>query len=256
MASLGHLTAGIAHEIKNPLNFVNNFAALNAELFDDLHDALKGGNMDEAEALLPDLRSNMDRIETHGRRADAIVHAMMQHASGRSGQRVATDLNQLVSEHIDLAYHGKRAQVSDFNIEIKRDLDMDTGDVEVVPQEIGRVLLNLLGNAFDAVQEKVTRSDGGSRPAVKVTTHKVEGQVEIQVVDNGPGIAQEIRSQIFEPFFTTKPTGSGTGLGLSLSYDIVTQGHGGTLTVESEEGEGATFIVTLPVIHTVPDSGA
>ena len=247
MASLGQLTAGIAHEIKNPLNFINNFAGLNAELFDDLHDALKDGDMEEVEALLSNLRLNAGRIETHGRRADAIVHAMMQHTSGRSGRRTATDLNGLVSEHIDLAYHGRLAQVSDFNVEIKRDLDTDAGDVEVVPQEIGQVLLNLLGNAFDAVQEKTSTSDGSYRPAVKVTMHKVDGQVVIQIADNGPGIAQEVRSRIFEPFFTTKPAGTGTGLGLSLSYDIITQGHGGTLTVESEEGQGATFIITLPV---------
>jgi signal transduction histidine kinase len=166
-----------------------------------------------------------------------------------------TDINHLVSEYIDLAYHGKRAQVPELAVEIERSLDDEVGTLEVVPQEIGRVLLNLLGNAFDAVHEHAARVNGAYQPTVSVSTRQVEGQVEIRVSDNGPGLPQDIRDRIFEPFFTTKPTGQrSTGLGLSLSYDIVTQGHGGTLTVESEEGQGATFIVTLPVNPTEADS--
>ena len=203
--------------------------------------------MTDLEDLLNDLKQNAEKINEHGQRADGIVHGMMQHASGGTGQREMTDINQLVSEHIDLAYHGKRAHVPDLQIEIERDLEGDVGTVEVVPQEIGRVLLNLLGNAFDAVHEHAIEIDGAYEPTVTVSTRQNDGSVEIRVMDNGPGIPAEIKGRIFEPFFTTKPTGSGTGLGLSLSYDIVTQGHGGMLTVESEEGHGATFIVTLPM---------
>ncbi len=244
MASLGALTAGIAHEIKNPLNFVNNFAEINEELADELLEALHNG--EDLEAIIADLKQNAQVIAHHGKRADGIVHAMMQHASGGTGQREATDINQLVSEHIDLAYHGKRAQMTGFNATLKHELDVQAGTVDMVPQEIGRVLLNLLGNAFDAVYEHAASVNGAYEPTVTVSTHKVDGQVEIRVSDNGLGIPAEIQEKIFEPFFTTKPTGSGTGLGLSLSYDIVTQGHGGTLTVESTEGEGATFVITLP----------
>jgi len=196
------------------------------------------------------MKQNAQVIAQHGKRADGIVQAMMQHASGGTGQREPTDLNALVSEHIDLAYHGKRAQLPDLKVEIERDLDAGTGTVAVVPQEIGRVLLNLLGNAFDAVYEQATVTNGARVPTVTVTTRRADGHVEIRVSDNGPGIPADIREKIFEPFFTTKPTGRGsTGLGLSLSYDIVAQGHGGTLTVESVPGEGATFVVTLPVTH-------
>jgi signal transduction histidine kinase len=254
MASLGQLTAGIAHEIKNPLNFVNNFAQLSTELADEITEELDA-HPDQTVAevreyldeLLADLRLNTEKIEEHGRRANGIVHAMMQHASAGTGQRESTDINALVSEHIDLAYHGKRAQVPGFHATLERELDAEAGTVEVVPQEIGRVLLNLLGNAFDAVHEHALSVNGQYEPTVTVSTRQVDGQLEIRVCDNGPGIPSEIRNRIFEPFFTTKPTGSGTGLGLSLSYDIVTQGHGGRLTVESTEGEGATFVITLPM---------
>ena len=245
MASLGRLTAGIAHEIKNPLNFVNNFAEINEELAQELREALaKGENVDD---LLADLEQNAQVIAQHGKRADGIVHAMMQHASGGTGQREPTDINALVEEQLNLAYHGKLALMTGFNVTLKRNLDAEAGTVEVVPQEIGRVLLNLLGNAFDAVHEHAVSVNGAYEPTVTVSTRQVEGQLEIRVSDNGPGIPREIREKIFEPFFTTKPTGRGTGLGLSLSYDIVTQGHGGTLTVESTEGEGATFVITLPM---------
>ncbi len=244
MASLGQLTAGIAHEIKNPLNFVNNFAEINEELADELREALANG--ESVDDLLNDLKQNAQVIAQHGKRADGIVHAMMQHASGGTGQREPTDINALVSEHIELAYHGKRAQVPGLQVEIERSLGERVGQLEIVPQDIGRVLLNLLGNAFDAVHEHAAGAGGSHAPTVTVSTRQVDGQLEIRVADNGPGIPAEIQDRIFEPFFTTKPTGSGTGLGLSLSYDIVTQGHGGTLTVESKEGEGATFVITLP----------
>jgi signal transduction histidine kinase len=246
MASLGALTAGIAHEIKNPLNFINNFSELNEELTRDLGGALDKGDLKEVRALLADPEQNERMINEHGRRADGIVHAMMQHASAGSNQREATDLNALVSDHIDLAYHGKRALHPDFAVDIQRDLCGDVGTVDVVPKEIGRVLLNLLGNAFDAVRERTISVNGQYTPTVRVTTLQRNGRLEIRVSDNGPGIPAGIREKIFEPFFTTKPAGSGTGLGLSLSYDIVTQGHGGSLDLESNGGDETTFIVTLP----------
>ena len=257
MASLGQLTARIAHEIKNPLNFVNNFAEIVGEMVGELDEELEtlepelpDGAAHTFKEILADLRVNSANIEKHGKRADGIVHAMMQHASGGSGEREATDINHLVSEHIELAYHGKRAQMPGLQVKIKRDLGAEAGTVEMVPQEIGRVLLNLLGNAFDAVHEKADTGQGDIEkeyvPTVTVSTRRVNDTVEIRVADNGPGIPIELKEKIYEPFFTTKPTGSGTGLGLSLSYDIVTQGHGGALTVESKEGEGATFVIMLP----------
>ena len=254
MVSLGELTAGIAHEIKNPLNFINNFAELNIELADELREALQNG--EDLDTILSDLKQNAQVIAQHGKRADRVVNAMMQHASSGTGIRELVDINQLVSEHIDLAYHGspghnpthvsKHGQDSDFSVEIIRDLDADAGVIELVPQEIGRVVLNLLSNAFDTVQERSQAAEEGYQPKVQVSTSRSNGHVEVRITDNGSGISPEIREKIFEPFFTTKPTGSGTGLGLSLSYDIVTQGHGGTLMVESREGRGAIFIITLP----------
>ncbi len=253
MASLGQLTAGIAHEIKNPLNFVNNFAQLSTELTDEFVEKLDA-NADKTIAevryelndLLADLRTNNAKINEHGKRADSIVKSMMQHARGGKGECQPTDVNALVEEYINLTYHGMRAKVLDFNVSIERDFGKIDGKVEMVPQEIGRVLLNLLGNAFDAVREQKQPADGAYSPKVTVATRSVNGHVEIRVSDNGCGIPDELREKIFEPFFTTKPTGSGTGLGLSLSYDIITQAHGGTLTMESTSGEGATFIITLP----------
>ncbi|WP_457654745.1 tetratricopeptide repeat protein [Rhodocaloribacter sp.] len=248
MASLGALTAGIAHEIKNPLNFVNNFAELNAELVEELAEILADGpGNDDLHDVLADLKQNSGIIAQHGKRADAIVRSMMAHARGGSGGRETIDLNALVREYVALAYHGKRAQMPEFNVEILSDLGDDVGAVEVAPQELGRVLLNLLGNAFDAVHEHASKLNGTYAPVVTVTTRRHGDRVEIRVTDNGPGIPPDVRAKIFEPFFTTKPTGSGTGLGLSLSYDIVTQGHGGTLTFESTPGAGAAFVVTLPL---------
>ena len=244
MASLGALTAGIAHEIKNPLNFVNNFAGLTQELVEELESE---SDPEEIRSILADLKQNAASIEEHGRRADAIVRSMMDHARGGEQRREEIELNALIAEYVGLAYHGKRAQVPNFNAAIEQELDPGAGRVTVVPQEIGRVLLNLIGNAFDAVYEHAARVNGAFVPTVTVSTRRVDGRVEIVVSDNGPGIPDAIRERIFEPFFTTKPTGAGTGLGLSLSYDIVTQGHGGTLTVESEQGRGATFVVKLPV---------
>ena len=248
MASLGQLTAGIAHEIKNPLNFVNNFAEVSNELVDEIREALTDypEALDAITRILDDLKTSGESIARHGRRADDIVATMMQHASGGSGERVQIDLNRLVEEYVDLAYHGRGAQESDPAITVERNLGDDVGTVELVPQEIGRVLMNLFNNALDAVQERAASESGDYRPLVTVSTRLQGEMVQIQVTDNGGGIKQNILNKIFEPFFTTKPAGSGTGLGLSLSYDIVTQGHNGTLTVVSAEGSGATFTVGLP----------
>ena len=251
MASLGALTAGIAHEIKNPLNFVTNFASLCTELVDELRTALGGGDADEVAALLGDLQVAATKIHEHGLRADGIVRAMMQHARGGSATREVVDLNTVVAEYAALAFHGKRAQSPDFDVAIEYDLHPDVGVVEVVPQEIGRVVLNLVGNALDAAREPGARSDD-QEPLVRVTTRRMENRVEIRVEDNGPGVSGDVREKIFEPFFTTKPTGQGTGLGLSLSYDIVAQGHGGTLEVCCDTGSGAVFVATLPAPLPAP----
>jgi two-component system NtrC family sensor kinase len=261
LASLGQLTAGIAHEIKNPLNFVNNFSQLSRELTQDLEALLQAHRdgpvaeiLEEVEALLGDLRFNADKIYEHGHRADGIVRNMLEHSRSTKGERQPTEVNALVEEYAGLAYHGMQAQDSTFNVMIARDYDAAAETVAMVPQEIGRVLLNLLNNAFYAVHEKADagkemrgEAEAGYTPTVTLSTRRRDDTVEIRVADNGPGIDRDRREKIFEPFFTTKPTGSGTGLGLSLSYDIVTQGHGGTLTVESEEGQGATFVITLPI---------
>ncbi len=256
LASLGQLTAGIAHEIKNPLNFVNNFAEVNEELADELREDLAAHPeaLVAVADLLVDLKQNAQIIGQHGKRADRIVKSMMQHTAIGTGQPERTNINQLVSQHLDLAYHGKRAQVEGLQVQIQRDLSDDVGTVNVIPQEIGRVLLNLLGNAFDAVHDQMTKVNGAYTPTVSASTQQFEDRVEIRVSDNGPGIPEKIQDRIFEPFFTTKPSGAGTGLGLSLSYDIITQGHGGTLTVESEEGQGATFIITLPRNNAAADA--
>jgi signal transduction histidine kinase len=249
LASLGKLTAGIAHEIKNPLNFVNNFAALSQDLIEELRQSLVTGEIDPEE-LLDDLEQNTTKIEEHGRRADAIVTNMMQHARGSKGRREITHLNALVREYTQLAYEDKRTQVPGINIAIEQDLRADVGPVEVVPQEIVRVLLNLVSNAFDAVCERAGEHHERYAPAIKVSTRRVGEQVELRVEDNGTGIPLALRDRIFEPFFTTKLAGRGTGLGLSISYDIITQGHGGLITLESEEGKGATFIVRLPASNS------
>ncbi len=254
MASLGQLTAGIAHEIKNPLNFVNNFAEVNEELARELKELISENRERRIAEVLEDLddiasgvRLNSKHIVQHGKRADAIVQNMMEHATGGTGERYDVGVNKLVNEYVGLSFQAMQVQLPNLTVEIKRDYGEAVGTVEMAPQEMGRALLNLLNNAFEAVHQRAQAADGSYTPTVKVLTRKVDGQVEIRVCDNGGGIPMEIKDKIFEPFFTTKPTGSGTGLGLSLSYDIVTQGHGGTLTVESTEGEGATFVITLPM---------
>jgi signal transduction histidine kinase len=249
MASLGALTAGIAHEIKNPLTFVNNFAELNAELTDELFEELDADpdlRAADLRGVLADMRTNALKIREQGRRADALVRAMVQHASGGTGEREALQVNTMVEEYVNLAYHGMRAQAPGFNVAIVRDYDEAAGSAAWVSQEIGRVLINLLNNAFYAVHERAKHANGTYEPTVTISTRRAEGGVEIRVADNGPGIPAAVRERIFEPFYTTKPTGSGTGLGLSLSYEIVVQDHGGTMTLETESARGATFIVTLP----------
>ena len=245
MASLGQLTAGIAHEIKNPLNFVTNFADLTVELVDELDAA---ADADEQAAILADLRTNAAKIRTHGRRADAIVRAMMAHARSGGGAHDTVDVDALVEEYADLAWHGLKARQPDARVVLARRLAAGGAEAEVAPQEIGRVLINLLDNAFDAVAGQAATADGAYVPTVTVSTQAADGHVEIRVADNGPGLPAALRDRVFEPFFTTKPAGEGTGLGLSLAHDVVTQGHGGTLEVESVEGEGATFVVTLPTL--------
>ncbi|MBD2722984.1 sensor histidine kinase [Hymenobacter armeniacus] len=248
MASLGELTAGIAHEIQNPLNFVNNFAEVSAELVTELEEEREKPDRDlELEAdLLADLKQNLQKIHQHGGRAASIVRGMLEHSRASSGERVPTDLNQLADEYLRLAYHGLRAKDKSFNATLKPDFDPNLPPVEVISQDLGRVLLNLLTNAFYAVKQRQQRGETGYAPTVSVSTRRVGDQVELRVKDNGTGMPESVQAKIFQPFFTTKPTGEGTGLGLSLSYDIVTQGHGGTLAVESREGEGTEFVISLP----------
>jgi len=252
MASLGELTAGIAHEIQNPLNFVNNFSEVSVELLDELAEEQHKPNRDlELEAeLLADLRQNLQKISQHGGRASSIVRGMLQHSRASTGQREPTDLNALSDEYLRLAYHGLRAKDKTFNAQFSTDLDPDLGMVTVVSQDMGRVLLNLITNAFYAVRqrqkEQSVTGEMAYQPTVRVQTRCQNGRAEIRVIDNGTGIPESAMGKIFQPFFTTKPTGEGTGLGLSMAYDIVTKGHNGTLSAESQEGEGTTFVITLP----------
>ena len=261
LASLGQLTAGIAHEIKNPLNFVNNFADLSVDLAAELREEIADAAdrparevLGEIEPLLDDLADNARRIHEHGRRADRIVRAMLLHSRGGSEERARVDLNAFVEEYANLAYHGARANDSGFTVDLRRDYDGAAGEVEVVPQEFGRVLINLITNAFHAVAKRAASGVGGEAPAVTVRTRRLDGggAVAVEVADNGTGMPEAVRHRVFEPFFTTKPTGEGTGLGLSLAHDIVTQVHGGRLAVESEEGRGTTFTATLPTILPRP----
>ena len=247
MASLGELTAGIAHEIQNPLNFVNNFSDVNKELVDELQQELRVGKVDGAIAISNDIKENEQKINHHGKRADAIVKGMLQHSRASSGQKELTDINALADEYLRLAYHGFRAKDKSFNAKFETDLDKTIEKINVVPQDIGRVLLNLINNAFYAVDEKKRQLDGSYEPCVSISTRKVNSRVEVRVKDNGNGIQQKVLDKIFQPFFTTKPTGVGTGLGLSLSYDIVTKGHGGELKVNTVENAGSEFIIRLPV---------
>ncbi len=258
MASLGELTAGIAHEIQNPLNFVNNFSEVNKELIEELKSQKSKLKSEEQDEILNDIDVNLEKILHHGKRADAIVKGMLQHSRKSTGQKEPTDINTLCDEYLRLSYHGMRAQDNSFNAEIKTDFDKSIGKINVVPQDIGRVLLNLFNNAFYTVSEKLTAHRSpltdNYKPTVSVQTKKVNNEVEIIVSDNGNGIPKNILDKIFQPFFTTKPTGEGTGLGLSLSYDIV-KAHGGEIRVETKEarpddpvgrGEGSEFVIQLP----------
>jgi two-component system, NtrC family, sensor kinase len=257
MASLGELTAGIAHEIQNPLNFVNNFSDINTELVGEAKQEIDKGNISEVKAILNDIKDNEEKINQHGKRADAIVKGMLQHSRHSDGKKEPTDINKLADEFLRLAYHGLRAKDKSFNATLNTNYDESIGNINIIPQEIGRVILNLINNAFYAVQikQREASSEGLTtfqklstlyEPTVSVNTKKVGDKVEIKVADNGNGIPQKIVDKIFQPFFTTKPTGQGTGLGLSLSYDIV-KAHGGEIKVDTREGEGSEFVISLPV---------
>ena len=244
MASLGELTAGIAHEIQNPLNFVNNFSEVSSELISELVDEVNKGNTAEVKAISGDIQGNLEKILHHGKRADAIVKGMLQHSRSSSGTKEPTDINELADEYLRLAYHGLRAKDHSFNATMKTNFDESVGNISVIPQDIGRVLLNLLTNAFYAVNEKAKQGLEGYEPVVEISTKKMGSKVEVKVSDNGIGIPSPISEKIFQPFFTTKPTGQGTGLGLSLSYDIV-KAHGGEIRVATKEGEGSEFFFSL-----------
>jgi signal transduction histidine kinase/ligand-binding sensor domain-containing protein len=246
MASLGELTAGIAHEIQNPLNFVNNFSEVNTELLEDVNKALDEGDVPEAKELLKDVEMNMGKITFHGKRADAIVKGMLLHSRASSGQKIPTDVNALADEYLRLSYHGLRAKDKSFNAQFTMDFDEKTGQVMLVQQDIGRVLLNLFNNAFYSVTEKKKQLPEGYQPTVSVSTKRKKDSIEIRVRDNGQGIPQKVIDKIYQPFFTTKPAGQGTGLGLSLSYDIITKEHSGKIDVVTKENEFTEFIIELP----------
>jgi len=245
MASLGELTAGIAHEIQNPLNFVNNFSEVNTELIAEMKEEMDKGNMEDAKAIADDIADNEEKINHHGKRADAIVKGMLQHSRSSTDKKEATNINALADEYLRLAYHGLRAKDKSFNATLKTDFDESIQKIDIIPQDIGRVILNLITNAFYTVAEKKKQQGDAYEPTVYVSTKSNGDSVKISVKDNGNGIPEKVVDKIFQPFFTTKPTGQGTGLGLSLAYDIV-KTHGGDLTVESKEGEGSEFIIKLP----------
>jgi len=247
MASLGELTAGIAHEIKNPLNFINNFSDISNELLDDLMVDINNGNKEEIPEIVENLKQNLEKINQHGKRADSIVKGMLLHSRGTSGDKALTDINNLLDEYVNLAYHGMRAQNKDFNITIEKDYDKSIEKLNVVPQDISRVFLNIINNACYAANERKKKGDNDFSPTLKVSTKNLNNKVEIRIGDNGNGIPADIKDKIFQPFFTTKPTGEGTGLGLSLSYDIIVKQHSGEIKIESKEGEGAEFILILPI---------
>ena len=247
MASLGELTAGIAHEIKNPLNFINNFSEVSNELLDEMKTELQNNKKDEALEIADDLKQNLEKINHHGKRADSIVKGMLLHSRGTSGEKTLTDINDLLDQYVNLAYHGMRATNKEFNITIEKDYDETLEKINVVPQDISRVFLNIINNACYAAYDKRKKDGDGFSPVLKVSTKNLRDKVEIRIGDNGNGIPKDILDKIFQPFFTTKPTGEGTGLGLSLSYDIVTKQHGGELKVETKEGEGTEFIIQIPV---------
>jgi len=253
MASLGELTAGIAHEIQNPLNFVNNFSDVNKELLTELNEGIEKGNFDDVRSIARDVIDNEEKINHHGKRADAIVKGMLQHSRAGNSQKELTDVNKLIDEYVRLAYHGLRAKDKAFNAKFETDFDDSIGKMNIVPQDIGRVILNLINNAFYAVNEKTASCKllaVSYEPRVVINTRKIGDKVEIRVEDNGNGIPQKILDKVFQPFFTTKPTGQGTGLGLSLAYDII-RTHGGEIKVETMEGEGSKFVIQLPVTPNV-----
>jgi signal transduction histidine kinase len=251
LASLGQLTAGIAHEIKNPLNFVNNFAALSAELIDELNDVLKPAALDdktreEIDELTHLLKGNLEKVVQHGKRADSIVKNMLLHSREGSGEHRPADINAIVEESLNLAYHGARAEKSGFNITLKRDLDPKAGLIDLYPQEITRVFLNLISNGFYAAAKRKEAGEEAFEPTLSATTKSLGNKVEIRIRDNGTGIPPEVKERMFNPFFTTKPAGEGTGLGLSMSHDIVVKQHGGKIDVATEPGVFTEFIITLP----------
>jgi signal transduction histidine kinase len=261
LASLGQLTAGIAHEIKNPLNFVNNFSALSAELVDELNDVLKPTDLDEktrdeVDELTHMLKGNLEKVVQHGKRADSIVKNMLLHSREGAGEHRLADINAIVEESLNLAYHGARAEKSGFNITLKREFDPEAGMIDLYPQEITRVFLNLISNGFYAANKRKEAGDGNFEPALSATTKSLGNKVEIRIRDNGTGIPPEVKEKMFNPFFTTKPAGEGTGLGLSMSHDIIVKQHGGTIDVATEPGKFTEFIITLPrKAATSPQAG-
>ena len=255
LASLGQLTAGIAHEIKNPLNFVNNFSGVSSELIDELQDTLKGIPFDdkarsEINELTEMLRGNLEKVVQHGKRADAIVKNMLLHSREGSGEHRPVDINALVEEGLNLAYHGARAEKQGFNVTLERSFDPAAGQADVFPQDITRVLLNLISNGFYATRKRKAEAGDGYEPTLVASTRSLGDRVEIRVRDNGTGIPPEVKEKIFNPFFTTKPAGEGTGLGLSISHDVIVKQHGGSIDVQTEPGAFSEFIIVLPRVGT------
>jgi len=246
MASLGRLSTGIAHEIKNPLNFINNFSEVSRELVDELKTAIHESDQEEIEYILKNLSFNTQKIDEHGKRADSIVRSMMQHSRGGEGDFETVNLNQLIKEYVELAYHGKKSKIKDLDVNIRTDLDSSVSNIEIIPQKVGQVMQNLIENAIDSVWSQKHNSNGEYHPEILISSTSSNGHVEVKISDNGPGIPEHIRERIFEPFFTTKPTGEGTGLGLSLSYDFITQIHNGKLELAESELGGAAFVISLP----------
>jgi len=259
MASLGELTAGIAHEIQNPLNFVNNFSDVSVDLVDEMNEEVDQGNTKEVKSIATDLKQNLEKIHHHGERASSIVKGMLEHSRAGNDKKHPTDINSMADEYLRLAYHGIRAKDKSFNADFKADLDENLPKVNVIGQDIARVVLNLINNAFYACAERSRREESAKsfeasvmgdqnyKPEVTVMTKKFDDKVEINVQDNGSGIPDNVLKKIYQPFFTTKPSGEGTGLGLSLSYDIITKGHDGELKVETKENKGTNFMILLPL---------
>lgn len=248
LASLGELTSGIAHEIQNPLNFVNNFSEVSRELIDELEEELKAGNPDIAFEIATDLKENLSKINQHGNRASDIVKGMLEHSRNNTGEPISSDINALVEEYLRLSYNGYKTKNKDFNVELVKSFDENLPKLELIPQDIGRVLVNIINNAFHAIASvNNNERENGYIPTLAISTLKSTDKVRILIKDNGIGIAEKVKHKIFEPFFTTKPTGQGVGLGLSLAHDIIAKGHGGTIDVESQEGIGTTFIIELPI---------